>query len=113
MWNLLYKLLQPVDWLATLAADWRSHFLASASAGSLVWLLTSIICFVLSSAWDRGIRKRGNLGVDYSTLIFYAFLFIFWLGPPIAVSVLVHGWLDGLYAWYTTPLGPPLELVVP
>ena len=108
MWTL-----ETLDWLCTLAVDWRSHFLASGSVGALVFLLTSIISYVLSQAWDTGTQWKENTGVDFSTVVFYLLLIIFWLGVPIASSLVVHGLLDDMLVWYTTPPGEPLELLFP
>ena len=110
MWYKLWLVLQPVKFLAALAEDSRLHFLSSASLGSLAWLLTSIISCALLRLLDTGTPRRESTGADFYMLPFYIFLVIFWLGVPIAVAVLAHGWLDGILDWYTIPLGPHLEL---
>lgn len=101
-WKFVMLLLDILDWLA----DPSKHFLLAFLAGVLVWQLTSTISYALLRAWERGTHRQASsavvFGMTYSCILLC-----------IAAALLSHYGLDFLHIWYTSPLDPPLELVVP
>lgn len=83
--------------------DEGKHFLLAFSLGSLAYALISIICYVLSCAWERLTHRRMSMAAVCFTVGLC-------LLAGVSVALLSHAWLDGFSLWYTSPLGPPLQI---
>ena len=98
----IINLLDWADWLATPLAD----LLLSASSGLLTSLVIWIIFYALLRKWGYSIRLVLSSGAGFGMVLCAV------LGGVSAV-LFVHAALDGYAVWYTMPLDPPLELVLP
>jgi hypothetical protein len=84
-------------------ADGSKHFLLAFLAGLLAWLLTSTILFAPYSLISQLIHRRTSTVVVYGILICSLLL-------AISAALASHWALDYFSIWYSTPLGPHLEL---
>lgn len=86
--------------------DPARHFLYSAIAGLLVYLLTLTILSVLGWVWEHLTSKHISTVVVYIIILSSLLL-------ATSAALGLHYVLDYVWLAYTTPLNPPLDLVVP
>jgi len=101
-WDYIFRALEVYEW----CTDPARHFLFSAVAGSLVFFLTLTILSACGWVWERGTRKHISSAAAYIIILFCLLL-------AISAALGLHYLLDFGYAAYTTPLDPPLDLVIP
>jgi hypothetical protein len=82
------------------------HFFLAALLGLVVFSLTAIIS-------TASLKLMGWIGVSPKRTVFVMRgMVISSLLLGIAAAWLSHVGLDYYYAWYTKPLGPPLQLMI-
>ena len=95
-----------LTFLIDLVTDESKHFALSAFTGALGCLLMQIILFVMVLGWQGLTRQKASMGVVYG-------MGLSCLLVGLSFALASHWALDYASAWYVTPLGPPLDLVMP